>query len=265
MSHIIEIKNLKKTFPVFRNYGEVLKKPFERRTVSVLDGINLSVKKGELFGVLGQNGAGKTTLLKILATLILPDAGDITVNGYDVIKEPDKVRTSVGYVISEERSFYWRLTGRQNLKFFASLQKMCGIGLKNKVDEVLELVGLSNSADRIFMNYSTGMKQRLSIARGLLTNPEIFLVDEGTRGLDPVVAIAIKEFIFEKLIKQMKKTVIWVTNNAYEAEEFCSRVAIIHNKQIAHIGTPKEIRQNLNVTSSFDGVFSQIIGDKSDV
>lgn len=153
-----------------------------------VDNVNLSIKKGELCGLLGRNGAGKTTLIKMLSTLILPTTGAARVNNFDILTEDTKVRSSIGFISSDERSFYWRLTGKENLRFFASLQNIMPGEAGEKIEYFLSLVGLDGKGDVKFQNYSGGMKQRLAIARGVLHDPDILLMDEPTKGLDPCVA-----------------------------------------------------------------------------
>jgi ABC-type methionine transport system ATPase subunit len=153
--------------------------------VTALDGLDLEVGRGRVFCLLGPNGAGKTTLIKVLATLVLPDGGRASVAGYDVALEPGPAKNAVGYAVSDERSFYWRLTGRQNLEFFGALYGLGGPARDRRIDELLRLAGLEEAADLRFNGYSTGMRQMLAFARALLADAAILLVDEPTRSLDP--------------------------------------------------------------------------------
>ena len=184
----IVVHNLTKQFPTRRSLGEILRHPLQQPWATVLDGVSLEVRQGEIFGLLGPNGAGKTTLLKILCTLLLPTAGRATVNGYDVLGDPFRVRQQVGYCLNTERSFYYRLTGRQNLAFFATLNNLTSRVVPTRIEEVLEVVGLNGAAGSPFMTYSKGMQQRLGLARALLTDPAVLLLDEPTNGLDPGAA-----------------------------------------------------------------------------
>lgn len=239
--YAIEVQNLYKSFPKFKRYREMLKHPFRRERIPALMGVDLKVKKGELFVLLGPNGAGKTTLIKTLCTLILPNKGTAYVNGYDILEEGDAIRHSIGYVISEERSFYWRLTGRQNLKFFAALYNLFGTEADRRIETVLRITGLSDIKDKMFMDYSTGMRQKLGIARGLLIEPEILFMDEPTRSLDPNIAEQFREFVIEHLVKKRGKTVFFSTHNLHEAE-ISDSLAIIHQGKIRLQGPLKEIR-----------------------
>jgi ABC-2 type transport system ATP-binding protein len=243
LSLAIETVNLTKRFPQIKNYREILFHPFEKKEITALQGVNLQVKNEEVFGILGPNGAGKTTLIKVLCNLISPSEGKALVNGLDVVKQGKQIRRSIGYIISDERSFYWRLTGRQNLSFFATLNNLSGRIARKQIEEVLELTGLKEEADKMFKDYSTGMKQKLAIARGLLNNPELIFMDEPTRSLDPSTAQNVREFIREKLVKEIKSTVLIATHNLQEAEEMCNRIAIIHQARIRASGELPEIRK----------------------
>jgi ABC-2 type transport system ATP-binding protein len=239
--YAIEVINLHKSFPKLKRYREMLRHPFRRERIAALRGVDLKVNKGELFVLLGPNGAGKTTLIKTLCTLIMPNKGTAYVNGYNVEEEGEAIRHSIGYVISEERSFYWRLTGRQNLKFFAALYNLFGVEADKRIEQVLEITGLRNIQDKMFMDYSTGMRQKLGIARGLLIEPEILFMDEPTRSLDPTIAEQLREFVIEHLVKKRGKTVFFSTHNLHEAE-ISHSLAIIHQGKICLQGPLKEVR-----------------------
>ncbi len=246
MPYAIETVNLNKRFPQPKSYREFLLHPFRRNDITALKNINIQVSKGDLFGLLGPNGAGKTTLVKILCTLILPTEGSAFVNGYDVAKHGYEVRRTIGYVISEERSFYWRLTGRQNLKFFAKLNNLPLRQIDQRINELVLLTGLENDIDKSFQDYSTGVKKRLAIARGMLTDPQILFLDEPTANLDPVSSKNIRKFIKNVIVGERQKSVIIATNNIQEAEELCNRITIISNGMVKFCGLLEEIRQILN-------------------
>lgn len=239
----IEALDITKRFGQTKGYSELLMHPLRKNEITALDKVSIRVKKGELFGILGPNGAGKTTLIKVLCTLILPDDGTAYVNGYNVVEDGEKVCESIGLVTSEERSFYWRLTGRQNLEFFASLHNFYNRKAESRIDEVLRIVGLEDRADDRFDRYSTGMKHELAIARGLLNDPEILFMDEPTRSLDPYAAHKLREFIKEELVKERGKTVFLSTHYLEEAEMLCNRVAIIDRAKIKACGTLSELRR----------------------
>jgi len=237
----VEIAHVTKRFPEPRRYRDMLRHPFARRQATALDDVTLTVRKGELFGVLGPNGAGKTTLLKLLCTLVLPTSGTARVQGHDVARDARAVRRSIGYVTCDERSFYWRLTARQNLRFFAALNDLHGRRAARRIGEVLELTGLGDAADRPLNAFSSGMKQRLAIARGLLHEPQILLMDEPTRTLDAIGASAMRRFVRERLLGR-GCTVIYATNNLPEAEQICDRVAILDRGRLRACGALGDMR-----------------------
>ncbi len=248
----IETVNLTKVFAKKRHKGilsflrrnsekEKSKNEKTETTTVALDHVNLKVRAGELFGLLGPNGAGKTTLVKCLSTILIPDEGTAVVNGYDVLKETTMVRASIGLVVGGERTLYWKLTARDNLMYFASLYKMPRAEAKNRVDELLEIMGLLDRADERLEDYSTGMRQKIAIARALLHNPPVLLLDEPTLGLDPTFSRQIRDQI-RALSREQSKTILVATHYMYEADELCDRVAIINNGQIAAVDTSNRLK-----------------------
>ena len=236
----IQTKDITKRFARSSGYRDLL--PFRRKQwVTAVDRVSLDIGEGEFFGLLGPNGAGKTTLIKMLCCLVLPNSGTARVFGHDVVKEDAAVKKLVGLVSSEERSFYWRLSGRENLRFYASLYHIPRPKALARIDELLDLVGLSEKADIRFQNYSTGMRQKLAIARGLLSSPELLFVDEPTRSLDPVSAKAVRSFLKEKVAGE-KKTVILATHNLVEAEQLCDRLVIMDRGRVSALGSVRELR-----------------------
>ncbi|NVM21042.1 MAG: ABC transporter ATP-binding protein [Desulfobacterales bacterium] len=245
----IELKDITKTF-VERSWRTLVlgKQP---KRVQALSGVSLTVQPGEVFGLLGPNGAGKTTLIKILATLILPDSGYASICGHDLCDQPHHVRSKIGLVNTSERSFYWRLTGRQNLGFFAALCNLSDSNGKKRVDELLDLIGLNEKADTAFMKYSTGQQQRLALARALLTAPEVLLMDEPTNSLDPVASSALRKLTRKELAAKQDKTVLWCTHNLKEAEEVCDRLAIIHKGKVIASGNLDDMQSLMDGGSSY--------------
>jgi ABC-2 type transport system ATP-binding protein len=225
-------ENLVKRYPVFRGFRELVRRPFDRRTVTALDGLDLRVEPGRVFCLLGPNGAGKTTLIKVLATLVLPDGGRAEVDGHDVAGDPGPAKAAIGYAVGEERSFYWRLTGRQNLEFFGALYGLRGRARDRRVADVLRLVGLEASADLRFNAYSTGMRQMLAFARALLAEGPVLLVDEPTRSLDPRAADRIRSFLRDELAGRQGKTVLWATHDLAEAADRADDIAVISRGRI---------------------------------
>ncbi len=229
-----------------KRYVTYERKGFLRRvkkTVEALRGVDLETRWGEVFGLLGPNGAGKTTTVKILSTLLLPDDGWARVAGYDVVNEYIEVRRRIGVVLSVERGFFWKLTGRENLRYFAMLRGLRGAELEKRVDEVLRLVSLTElgAADKLYEEYSLGMKARLALARALVHDPPILILDEPTLGLDPPSARRIRELIV-RLAREEGKAVLVTTHNMYEAELICDRVAVIAKGRIIAMGSPEELK-----------------------
>ena len=248
----IQTVNLTKVFAKKRHKGILgfLKKNAEKEksksedgkaVTLALDHVNLKVRPGQLFGLLGPNGAGKTTLVKCLSTILIPDEGTAVVNGYDVLKETTMVRASIGLVVGGERTLYWKLTARDNLMYFASLYKMPRAEAKNRVNEILEMMGVLDRADERLEDYSTGMRQKIAIARALLHNPPVLLLDEPTLGLDPTFSRQIRDQIRE-LCRDENKTILLATHYMYEADELCDHIAIINNGQIAAVDTPNRLK-----------------------
>jgi len=247
----IELKNITKTF-VERSWRTTVLRKTPKR-VEALRGISLKIQPGAIFGLLGPNGAGKTTLIKILATLILPDSGHASILGYDLCDRAHRVRSNIGVVNTSERSFYWRLTGRQNLLFFAALSNLSDSYAKKRVEALLDLVGLNEKADTAFMKYSTGQQQRLALARALLADPQILLMDEPTSSLDPVAASQFRKLTQKELAGHQGKTVIWCTHNLKEAQEVCHGLAIIHKGKIIATGSLEHMQGLMD-----DGSFYQL-------
>ena len=247
--HSINLKNISKTF-VERTWRTTLGigKPI---TVNALKNVSLSIPSGEIFGLLGPNGAGKTTLIKILSTLILPDSGSASVCDYDLVGQPEKVRNLIGFVNANERSFYWRLTGRQNMHFFATLWNLRNAEKARRIEDLLDLVGVKDKADVPFMKYSSGQQQRLSLARALLPDPKILLMDEPTRSLDPVAASEIRKFAKTDLAGKRGKTIIWCTHNLEEAREVCDTLAIIHKGSVMATGSLKQMQSLIQEKSLY--------------
>jgi len=236
-------RGLCKSFSSRRKISELIRHPLTKgRKIVALQGVDLEVRQGEIFGLLGPNGAGKTTLLKILSSLVLPDAGEARVNGCDIMQDEMGVRRAIGYVTSDERSFYWRLSGRQNLIFFARLFHVPAAIISERVDSLLRRVELQAKGNEPFSAFSSGMKQRLAIARALLHDPPILFLDEPTRSLDPVTARHIREFIRDKLAGEGGKTILMATHNLHEAAGLCHRMAILNRGQVRRVGRLDEFR-----------------------
>ena len=236
----IKTISLTKRYSKTAGYRDLM--PFRKKEyITAADNINLEIEEGEFFGLLGPNGAGKTTFVKMVCCLVLPDSGTAEVFGRDIRKEEFHVRKEIGLVTADERSFYWRLTGRENLMFQAALYHMDKQKAQERITELLDMLGLSDRADVRFQNYSTGMRQKLAIARGMLHDPRILFVDEPTRSLDPASAQTVRQFIKEK-VSGRGRTVILATHNLIEAEQLCDRLAIIAHGHVRALGSAPELR-----------------------
>lgn len=239
MSLAIELNNISKSFPQ-RTWKSLLLG--KQQHTKALKNVSLSVKKGEIMGLLGPNGAGKTTLIKILATLISSDTGQGRISGLSLNTQKSSIRNKIGLVNTNDRTFYWRLTGWDNLDFFATLYNLTGTLKQKRIQEVLALTEMEDKADYQFMAYSAGQKQRLSIARALLARPEILLLDEATTSLDPLSTRRLLDFTRQTLIKKEKTTIVWCTHDLHEAEDICDRLAILHRGQILKIIAAGNVR-----------------------
>ncbi len=211
--------------------------------LKAVDGISFEVKKGEIFGLLGPNGAGKTTLIKMLTTLLNPSKGTASIWGFDIVKQKNEVRNSIG-VVFQEPALDDHLTGRENLDFHARLYGLCGKIRKKRINEVLSLVNLQEKADVLVKNYSGGMQRRLEIARSLMHYPKVLFLDEPTIGLDTNTRRYIWKYILE-LNKREKTTIILTTHYMDEADYLCKEVAIIDFGKIVVRGTPKNLKNIL--------------------
>jgi len=220
---------------------ENLTKKFEK--LIAVDNLNLEIKEGEIFGLLGPNGAGKTTTIFMLTTLKPPTSGTATINNYDIVKDSDKVRKSIGIVFQDPSSDEI-LTGYENLKLHGWLYDMPDDLKERRIKEVLELVDLTNRKDDLVKKYSGGMRRRLELARGLMHHPRVLFLDEPTLGLDPQSRDYIWSYI-EKLAKEEKITIVLTTHYMDEADKLCDRLAIIDYGKIVILGTPEELKKEL--------------------
>jgi len=239
MDSIIETDQLSKTFSPPQGWRRVARPT----PVTAVADITLAVPPGELFGLLGPNGAGKTTLTKMLCTLIMPSSGRGQVVGHD-LGDTRAIRAAVGLVVSDERSFFWRLSARRNLDFFAAMHGLHGRSAANRVNEVLADVDLLDVAERRFSNFSSGMRQRLAIARSLLHRPQLLFLDEPSRSLDPTATARLHALLL-RLLADQGLTIFLITHDLAEAETLCDRVALLHHGRIQTIGRPADLRRAL--------------------
>ncbi len=231
---IISVRDVAMHFPIARRYREMALHPFRpRRTCIALAGVDFEVEDGDRIAVMGPNGAGKTTLLKLIGGLLLPSRGDIVVNGFNTLHRNTAARKSVGFVLNEERSFFWRLSAVQNLEFFGSLDNLWGAALRDRICELISLVGLEGAADKPISGYSSGMKQRLALARGLMAEPHVLILDEPTRALDPVGCDELIDLILGHIYRDSRKTLLIATHRPEEAVKLCNKVMIIDKGRMA--------------------------------
>jgi len=238
----IEAKSLQKVFTTRKGFWRQQRK----NTIAVED-VSFQVEKGELFGVLGPNGAGKTTTVKMLTTILLPTRGSGTILGYDLVKQTKDIRKLIGFTFGGARGLYSRLTARDNLRYFAELYALEPKFAKTRIDEMLDLVGLSNRADDRVETFSSGMQQRLHLARALLHEPEILFLDEPTVGIDPIGARELRQTV--KALQQQGKTILLTTHYMAEAEELCDRIAIVNHGKVVAMDTPAALRKRISPDS----------------
>ena len=230
---MISIRQVRMHYPIPKRYRDFVLRPFSRRRIfEALEGVNLEVDKGDRVALLGPNGAGKTTLLKLIGGLLIPTKGEIRVNGRDTVRENRLVRKTVGFVLNEERSFFWRLTALQNLEFFGVLDNLGGAGLRARCRDLIRYVGLDEAEEKAVSNYSSGMKQRLAIARGLIAEPEILILDEPTRALDPLAAEEGADLLLERIHADAGRGLLIATHRIEEAKKLCNKALVIDKGRI---------------------------------
>ncbi len=236
--HAIEVQNLRRIYKT--TIGVIRRKTKE---VVAVDDITFDVSSGELFGLLGPNGAGKTTTVKMLTTILMPTAGTARVLGKDVVHEAGDVRGRIGFIFGGERGLYWRLSGIDNLRYFATLYHVEPEISKKRIPYLLDMVGLGDRGNEKVEGYSRGMKQRLHIARTLLHDPEVLFLDEPTIGLDPVGARETRQVI--RNMQSEKKTILLTTHYMFEADALCDRIAVIDHGLIVALDSPEGLKQHV--------------------
>src|SRR5881394_1714010 len=233
---VVEARDLHR---VYKTHTGTLRRRVKE--IEAVRGVSFEIEKGELFGLLGPNGAGKTTTIKMLITLLIPTSGSARVLGLDVVRQAREVRKRIGYVFGGERGVYERLSGYDNLRYFAELYGVPAREQERRIEELLQLVGLKDREHERAEGYSRGMKQRLHVARGLLHDPEVLFLDEPTIGLDPVGAREVRSMIAS--LTAAGKTVLLTTHYMFEADALCDRIAVISKGSIVATGTPAELKR----------------------
>ena len=258
----VSIDHLSKTYPVpFLRLKKFFRRKFKPPAEALRD-VSFQIREGEIFGLIGPNGAGKTTLTKIIATLIQPTSGEVTVRGNDTVRHDVQVRRNIGLASAEERSFYWRLTAEQNLLFFARLYGLSGTEAKRRIKTLFDMFELGELARRRFAELSTGNKQRLAVARAMLAKPPVLLLDEPTRSLDPIAAARLRSTISSLARDGVNRATIFLTShNLAEVEELCDRVAIISKGEIRALDTPHNLRATHTRNEEVSIIFSPDVAD----
>ncbi len=225
---VISVRDVTMRFPIAKRYREWITSPFSpRRVCTALTHATLNVQCGDRIAVMGPNGAGKTTLLKLIGGLLLPTRGEVSVNGFNTLQDNVAARKSVGFVFNEERSFFWRLSGVQNLEFFGALDNLSGAHLRDRIHYLIGLVGLREAGDKPVSDYSSGMKQRLALARVLIADPDVLILDEPTRALDPIACDEMVDLILAGIYQNSRRTLLIATHRLEEAMTLCNKVMIV--------------------------------------
>ena len=240
MRDLLVVEGVTKSFVKRRSWSEVARRPFHAERVAALRDVSVTVREGEFFGLLGANGAGKTTLMKVIATLMIPDEGRVAVDGADAVRDPVAVRGSVALSLASERGLYWRLDARENLRVFAVLAGVAEGEVSTRIEEALGAVGLADTGLRMVSEFSSGMVQRLLIARALLARPRVLLLDEPTRSLDPITSRDFRAFLRRELTSR-GCAVLLATHNADEAFDLCDRVAVLERGRVLATGRAHDL------------------------
>lgn len=242
---MLEVKNITKKF----------------KDKLAVENVSFTLNKGEIVGLLGENGAGKTTTLRMISTMLKPTEGMVLVNGFDVAKDPDKVRSQIGILFGGEVGIYDRLTARENIKYFGSLYGIEAHVLDERIDKMGKDLDMMDYMDRRVGKFSRGMKQKVAIARSIVHEPPIMLFDEPSTGLDVTAARIVQDFILK--CKQEGKTILFSSHSIKEVEKLCDRVIIINKGKIAEEGTLNELKKKYD-NDDLEEVFVRIIGGGSD-
>jgi ABC-2 type transport system ATP-binding protein len=241
-SIVVQAQNLEKRFVVARPlYEQVLSPLAAKKTICALKGVSFSINSGEILGIVGPNGAGKTTLLRILANLLEADGGRIKLSGQELNSDP-RIRTHIGYVSSDERSFFWRLTGRQNLEFFARLYGISGPLAGKRIAKLMSLFAIEEKADQLFRDYSTGTRKKFALARALVHQPKVLLLDEVTNSLDSDSSQSAKSLVRKYISAEHGRVGVWSTHRFEEINEVCDKVLVIDKGYVRFFGNASDFR-----------------------
>lgn len=238
---------------------ENLTKKFKK--VTAVDNVSFEVNPGEIIGLLGENGAGKTTTLRMLATMLKPTSGNATIDGYNIIDNPNKIRERIGILFGGDVALYDRLTGRENMIYFAKLNGMSDLEANQAVNKIASELEMSDYIDRPVGKYSRGMKQKVSLARSIINQPDVMLFDEPSTGLDVLSSKLIHDFILK--CKKDNKAIVFSSHNMYETEKLCDRIIIIHKGKIVASGTIEQLKKDYQ-KDSLEDLFIECIGGMQD-
>ncbi|HKV23589.1 MAG TPA: ABC transporter ATP-binding protein [Candidatus Acidoferrum sp.] len=255
----ISIVDLEKSFPPARSGWGAFLQPFERPVVRALAGISFEVLPGEAVALLGANGAGKSTLLRILATLVLPTKGRAQVVGSDVLQHPRDVRRELGYHSGNELGFYARLTAYENLCFFGALNQLASAGTAKRIGELAIQFQLEEAMNRQVRTLSSGTVQRLSLARALLHQPHVLLLDEPTRSLDAIGAVEFRRYLKTEVLRRGETSVLFASHALSEIEQIADRIAVLDRGQVVAIGSLSELKRRTE-TDSLEKAFFSLTG-----
>ncbi|MCI0541566.1 MAG: ABC transporter ATP-binding protein [Verrucomicrobiales bacterium] len=253
------VENLVKYFPPALSGWRALVQPFTHLTERALDGVSFSVAQGEILALVGANGAGKSTLLRVLATLLVPTRGHARVAGHDVERESAAVRRCIGFHTGSDAAFYSRLTGRENLEFFAALNNLSGRETSARIAKLSDLLGLAASLEKQVRTLSTGTVHRLGLARALLHQPEVLLLDEPTRSLDPLTAAEFRRFLKNELVRQRGTTLIFASHAPSEIEQVGERMALLHEGRILACDAPRRVLEH-TASQSLEEAMEKLTG-----
>jgi len=227
--------------------------------ITAVDHLGFEARKGEIFGLLGENGAGKTTTLRIIATMLRPTSGSVDVDGFDAMKEPEKVRSHIGILFGGETGLYDRLSAAENIAYFGELYDMDRAAIKSRIEYLAEIFGMQDYINRRASKLSRGMKQKVAFARSIVHNPDIMLFDEPTSGLDVSAVREVHQFITN--CRSEGKTIVFSSHSMAEVEKLCDRVGIIHKGRLAATGTLDELKRRYE-NDSLEEIFLELVGAK---
>jgi len=256
------VENLVKYFPPTQSGWRALLQPFARPTFRALGGVTFHVAPGEVLALIGANGAGKSTLLRILTTLLLPTSGRVEVAGYNVVRDPARVRRQIGYNTGSDGGFYGRLSARENLEFFAALNNLTRRDAQRQLARVTELLHLGAVLDRQVRTLSTGTVHRLGLARAILHAPAVLLLDEPTRSLDPLAAAEFRRFLKDDLVRQHGTTLLFASHTLAEVEQLAGRVALLDAGLLLACETPRRLLASVGA-ASLEQALEKLTGNRS--